>query len=37
MVESVIDRRFALARQSLAGLDADQIAAAEDLLRRLGH
>ncbi|WP_428627470.1 MarR family winged helix-turn-helix transcriptional regulator [Sphingopyxis sp.] len=37
MVESLIDRRFALARQSLAGLDADQIAAAEGLLRRLGR
>lgn len=37
MVESLIDRRFALARQSLAGLDADQIVAAEGLLRRLGN
>ncbi len=37
MVESLIDRRFALARQSLVGLDADQIAAAEGLLRCLGR
>ena len=36
-VESLIDQRFALARQSLAGLDADQIAATEDMLRRLGR
>lgn len=37
MVESLIDQRFALARQSLAGLDADQIATTEDVLRRLGR
>ncbi len=36
MVESLIDHRFALARQSLAGLGTDQIAATEDMLRRLG-
>ncbi len=37
MVEELIDARFALARQSLAGLGADQIAAVEVALRRLGH
>lgn len=37
MVESLINQRFALARQSLAGLDADQIATAEDMLRCLGR
>ncbi|WP_439568093.1 MarR family winged helix-turn-helix transcriptional regulator [Sphingopyxis sp.] len=36
LVDGLIDRRFALARQSLAGVTADQIAAAEGLLRGLG-
>jgi len=36
-VESLIDQRFALARQALAGLDAGQIATTEDMLRRLGR
>ena len=37
MVEELIDARFALARQSLAGLGADQIAAVEAALRRLSR
>ena len=37
LIESFVDQRFGMADEALATLDAAQIAALEDLLRRLVH